>query len=81
LPVKEKRLLTGVDRACAASGPENLIWPWGNEFEISRLAAAARDAQPVYSLVEGASSVGAYHMAGNMAEWVADAYRADSDAK
>jgi hypothetical protein len=39
-----------------------------------RLAASARDTQPIDSYPEGASPFGVYNMAGNAAEWVADAY-------
>jgi formylglycine-generating enzyme required for sulfatase activity len=58
----------------AAAGPENFTWPWGNTFDPALSAASAADTQPVGSYAAGASSFGIYDMAGNVAEWVADAY-------
>jgi formylglycine-generating enzyme required for sulfatase activity len=72
----------------AARGPEARLFPWGDEFDGTRLnycdassAAGMRDAElndgftetaPVGSFPSGISWCGALDMAGNVREWVAD---------
>lgn len=69
-----KRLPTEAEWEYAASGPNNYIWPWGNEFDPQLSAASARDTQQVTSYPEGATPSGVYNMAGNVLEWVQDAF-------
>ncbi len=69
-----KRLPSEAQWEYAASGPENLTWPWGNTFDPNLSAASAPDTQPVDSYPNGVSPFGMYNMAGNAAEWVADVY-------
>jgi formylglycine-generating enzyme required for sulfatase activity len=69
-----KRLPAEAEWEYAASGPENFTWPWGNQFSPSLSAASAPDVQPVGSYPDGASPFGMFDMAGNVTEWVKDAY-------
>lgn len=83
------RLPTEAEWAYAARGPESLIFPWGNEFDPTRLNYCDAscpgisdpdyddgypDTSPVGSFPEGASWVGALDLSGNVREWVSDYY-------
>ena len=83
------RLPTEAEWAFAARGPESFIFPWGNEFDPTRLNYCDAscpgvsdpefddgypDTSPVGSFPEGASWVGALDMSGNVREWVSDYY-------
>ncbi len=62
----------------AARGPDDLIYPWGNEFIPNNLAFdqnAVNETVKVGSKPEGASWVGALDMSGNVFEWVSSIYK------
>jgi serine/threonine-protein kinase len=84
------RLPTEAQWEYAARGPEGRVYPWGNEFDGTKLNYCDAkclfgdvdktaddgyaDTAPVGSYPGGASWVGALDLAGNVWEWVADWY-------
>ena len=75
---RKARLPTEAEWEYAARGPNNFVYPWGNEFDGEKLNYRQNSGNQTVNVEanpSGASWVGALNMSGNLTEWTSSLYR------
>lgn len=76
----KKRLPSEAEWEKAARGTEGFEYPWGNTWDAKKINTMSENPDAPYSTVgsfpSDVSPYGAYDMAANVSEWVADWYKA-----
>lgn len=68
------RLPSGEEWEYAARGPDSVVFPWGDDFDLENVISGRLVPAEVGSIPSGSSWVGALDMSGGMAEWVEEPY-------
>ncbi len=61
----------------SATGPNNYIYPWGDELDVTKANINSSELVNVDEFEDGASGYGCYQMVGNVWEWCLDDYKKD----
>ena len=64
-----KKIPTEEQWQLAAQGKDGRLYPWGNEYDLSKANVRSQGARDVSSFKEGASPYGCLNMVGNVWEW------------